>query len=396
MYYAERLNQLGTETAFEMLQRVASLPEERQKNIISFAIGEPDFPTPNHIKRAGIKAIEEDHTRYTPSAGIIDLRRAISNFVCETKEINISKDNVVVLPSAKFVLDIAILSCTNPGDEIMYPNPGYPIYESLIKVHGCKPIATQLWEEEGWNSNLDELRERITDKTKMIITNSPHNPTGFVLNEKNLEVLSEIALENDIWILADEIYSNIIYDHQKFRSIASHPDMLDRTIILDGFSKFFSMTGWRLGYAIVNEQLAQYFERWITNTVSCTASFTQIAGITALTEDKNPSLVMVNEWENRRNLIHERLNKINGISALKPKGAFYIFANVTEACERLGLKNSLEFQEYLLENADVVVLSREYFGNKIANEKDEYVRFSYCVSDEDISNGMDRIEKLLL
>ena len=373
-----------------------NFPEKRRNNIISFAIGEPDFPTPDHIKKAGIKAIEEDFTHYSPSAGIPELRKAISEFVSTTKNINISENNVVVLPSAKFVLDLALLSCTNPGDEVIYPNPGYPIYESLIKVHQCKGVTAQLWEKEEWNCNVDELRERISNKTKLIIVNSPHNPTGIVLNKENLEALSEIALENDIWILSDEIYSNMVYDNFDYRSIAAHPDMLNRTIILDGFSKFFSMTGWRLGYAIVNEQLAEHFAKWLTNTISCTATFTQMAGVAAMIEDKGPSIEMVKQFEKRRNLIYERLNGMNGISAVKPKGAFYIFANVTGACEKLNLKNSLEFQEYLLEYADVAVLSRNYFGRKTPEENEEYVRFSYCISEKNIEEGMNRIEKLLL
>jgi len=396
MKYAERMNRLGTETAFEVLRRIQDLPAEIQENIISFSIGEPDFDTPAHIKQAGIKAIQENYTHYTSSAGIPELRSAIAHFVSETKKINVKPDNIVVLPSAKYVVDLAILSCTNSGDEIIYPNPGYPIYESLINVHGCKACPAQLWEDEAWNYNIDELRESITEKTKMIITNSPQNPTGAVLNKKNLEALAEIALENDIWILSDEIYSNLVYDNLKYDSIAAHPDMLDRTIILDGYSKFFAMTGWRLGYAVVNERLAQYFSRWATNTISCTASFTQMAGVSAMIEDKSPSQAMLKEFERRRDLIHERINKMDGITAVKPKGAFYIFANVTGACEKLGLKDSIEFQEYLLEKADVVVLSRNYFGHRSPEERDHYVRFSYCVSYDNIVEGMDRIEKLLL
>jgi len=396
MNYAERMNRLGTETAFEVLRRIQALPAERRENLISFSIGEPDFDTPEHIKQACIKAIQENYTHYTPSAGIPELRAAVAEFVSETKNISVTPENVVILPSAKYVVDLAIQSCTNPGDEIIYPNPGYPIYESLINVHGCKACPAQLWEREEWNYNIDELRECITEKTKMIITNSPQNPTGSVLNQKNLEALAEIALENDIWILSDEIYSNIIYDNLKYDSIAAHPDMLDRTIILDGFSKFFAMTGWRLGYAIVNEQLAQYMAKWATNTISCTATFTQMAGVAAMKEDKSPSIAMVKEFERRRDLIHARLNEINGISAVKPKGAFYIFANVTKACEKLGLKDSVEFQEYLLEKADVVVLSRNYFGHRNPEERDHYIRFSYCSSYDNIVEGMDRIEKLLL
>ncbi len=396
MQYAQRMNRLGTETAFEVLQRIQNLPKERQENLISFSIGEPDFNTPEHIKLAGIKAIQDNYTHYTPSAGIPELRQAVANFVSETKNIKITSKNVVILPSAKYIVDLAILSCTNPGDQIIYPNPGYPIYESLINVHGCKPCAAQLWEDEDWNYNIDELRECINEKTKMIIINSPQNPTGAILNQKNLEALSEIALENDIWILSDEIYSSLVYDNLKYDSISAHPDMLNRTIILDGFSKFFAMTGWRLGYAIVNEQLADYFAKWATNTVSCTATFTQMAGVVALEEDKAPSIAMVKEFERRRDLIYEKLNQIDGISAVKPKGAFYIFANVTKACEKLKLNSALEFQEYLLEKADVVVLARDYFGNRSSEERDQYIRFSYCVSYDNIIEGMDRIEKLLL
>lgn len=396
MQYAERLKRLGTETAFEVLQQIQEFPQERRENIISFAIGEPDFNTPEHIKQAGIKAIQEDFTHYTPSRGILELREAVAEFVSDTKNINVAADNIVVFPAAKFIVDLSLLCCTNPGDEVIYPNPGYPIYESLINVHNCRAVPAQLWESEGWNYNIDELRDLVTERTELIVINSPENPTGSVLNQKNLEALAEIALENDIWILSDEIYSNIIYDNQDYISIAAHPDMQNRTIILDGFSKFFAMTGWRLGYAVVNEKLAEHFTRWATNTISCTATFTQRAGLEAMEEDKSASLAMVKEFERRRDLIHERLNEINGISALKPKGAFYIFANVTDACRNKGLKNSLEFQDYVLEKADIAVLSREYFGNKPPEEKDDYVRFSYCVSYEEIEEGMDRLEKLFL
>jgi aspartate/methionine/tyrosine aminotransferase len=323
------------------------------------------------------------------------LREAVSSFVSKTKHIDISSKNVVILPGAKLAVDLSILSCTNPGDEIIYPNPGYPIYESLIRVHGCEPVPAQLWESEEWNYDVEAFREKITSKTKMIIINSPHNPTGSMLNEKNLNVLAELANKNDLWILSDEIYSNIVYDNLEYQSIATFPGLLERTIILDGFSKFFSMTGWRLGYAIVNNKLADYFARWLTNTISCTATFTQIAGIKAMTDSINPSLEMVKVFDRRRNLIHNRLNSIKDISALKPKGAFYIFANVTEVCEKFDFKNSLELQEYILEEADVAILSRNYFGDKSPEEEEEYVRFSYCISDTDIIRGMKRIEKVL-
>ncbi len=395
MNYAERLNRLGTETAFEVLSRIQSFPERRKKNIISFSIGEPDFDTPKHIKKAGIEAIKKNFTHYSISAGIPELRSGIAEFMNENRGLNVTSKNVVVLPSAKFVVDLTILSCTNPGDEVIYPNPGYPIYESLINVHGCKAISAQLLESEEWNYNIEGLLDKISDKTKLIIINSPQNPTGSVLNQKNLEILAKIAVENDLWILSDEIYSNIVYDNINYKTIAILPEMLERTIILDGFSKFFSMTGWRLGYAIVNEDLAAYFARWLTNTISCTATFTQMAGTTAITGDKAPSISMIKEFKRRRDLIHKRLNRIDGITAVLPKGAFYIFANVTGACKKLNLKNSLELQEYFLENLDVAVLSRTYFGKKIPEEKEEYIRFSYCISRENIIKGMDRIENAL-
>ncbi|MFX1488291.1 MAG: pyridoxal phosphate-dependent aminotransferase [Promethearchaeota archaeon] len=395
MEYSKRLNRLGTETAFKVLGKINNFPEERKKNIISFGIGEPDFDTPAHIKKAGINAIKQNYTHYTVSAGIPELREAVADFVSQTKDIDITSENIIILPGAKLTVDLAIMSCTNPGDEIIYPNPGYPIYESLINVHGCRAIPAQLFESEEWNYNIEDLRKKITDKTKMIIINSPHNPTGSVLNNKNLKILAEIALENNLWILTDEIYSNIVYDNLKYKTIASYPEMLDRTIILDGFSKFFSMTGWRLGYAILNPELAEYFAQWLTNTISCTATFTQLAGVQAMVESKAPSLAMVKEFDKRRNLIYKRLNEIEGISALKPKGAFYIFANVTEACKKLNLRDSLEFQNFLLERTDTVVLSREFFGNKVTGEEGEYVRFSYCISRDDIIKGMDRIENVL-
>lgn len=395
MQYANRLERLGTETAFEVLQKIQNFQEERRKNVISFAIGEPDFDTPEHIKQAGINAINNNYTHYSPTAGIPELREAIAKYDSERKDLRISPKNVVVLPSAKLVVDLAILSCTNPGDEVIYPNPGYPIYESIINVHGCIPVTAELLESKNWNYDIEDFRSKISEKTKLIIINSPQNPTGSMLNQENLQILAEIALENDIWILSDEIYSNIVFDNLDFVSIASHPDMQQRTIILDGFSKFFAMTGWRLGYAIVNEELTDYFTRWATNTLSCTATFTQKAGVIAMEEDKSPSFEMVKEFERRRDIIYKRLNEIEGISALKPKGAFYIFANVSEACQNLGLKDSLEFQEYLLDKVDVAVLSRRYFGHKPPDEKEDYVRFSYCVSREDIVEGMDRIEELL-
>lgn len=392
MRYADRMDILGTETAFAVLDRISQFPAERRENIISFAIGEPDFNTPEHIKAAGIQAIEDNQTHYAPSAGIIELREAIATYASTVKRIPITAEHVTVLPSAKFIINLAVLSCTNPGDEVIYPNPGYPIYESLIRTYGCTPVPALLLEENEFNYDIDGLRHLITASTKMIMLNSPHNPTGGVLSPENLQAIAEMALEHDLWILSDEIYCNLTYEGE-FHSIAELPDMRDRTIILDGFSKFFAMTGWRLGYAITNPQLASYFARWATNTISCTAPFVQQAGVAAMREDKDPSWAMVREFDARRDLITELLNDVEGITALKPKGAFYIFANVTEACRNLGLRDSVAFQDYLLDEVDVAVLSRVYFGIKDPAETQEYVRLSYCVSREDIQEGLARIKR---
>ncbi len=384
---------LGTETAFSVLERIQSFPAERQKRIISFALGEPDFNTPEHIKRGAIQSINNNRTHYTPSGGIPPLREAIAEFVSQTKHIKVGPEHICVLPAAKYVIALSVLTCTNPGDEVIYPNPGYPIYESMVKTFGCKPVPAPLLEKSNFNYNIDYMRHLITTKTKMIILNTPNNPTGSVLNDDNLIAIAEMAMENDLWVFTDEIYSGIVFDGLKYRSIAEIPGMQDRTIILDGFSKFFAMTGWRLGYSIANPLVTQAFSRWATNTVSCTATFIQDAGIVAMKEPKGESDAMVREFQARRDLVYKLLNEIDGISAVKPRGAFYIFANVTKACEKLGLKDSIAFQNYILDACDVALLSRTYFGSRPADEKDEYVRLSYCISREQISEGLARVKQ---
>lgn len=396
MKYADRMKLLGTETAFAVLSQISNFPPERRARVISFALGEPDFDTPDHIKQAAIDSINRNRTHYTPSAGIPELRKAIADYVRQQKNINIGPEHVCVLPSAKLIINFAIATCTDPGDEVIYPNPGYPIYESQIKVMGCKPIAAPLIEEEDWGFDIDRLRHKITPKTKMIVLNNPNNPCGSILNAKQLESLREIALEHDLWILSDEIYCNLIYDNQKFHSIAELPDMQQRTIILDGFSKFFAMTGWRLGYSVANPKVTEYFANWATNTVSCTATFIQDAGLAAMTSPMDKSWEMVRQFEDRRNLICKLINEIDGMHVKPPKGAFYVFANITEACKKKGLRDSLEFQQKLLDEQDVAVLSRNFFGYKDLDEKQEYIRFSYCVSKENIIKGMERIKKFVM
>lgn len=390
---ADRIDRLGTETAFAVLERIQGFPPERQRRIISFAIGEPDFNTPDHVKRAGIESIQNNRTHYTPSAGILPLREAIASYETSWRGIPVAPEHVTVVPSAKMIIYLAVASCTNPGDEVIYPNPGYPIYESMIRTFGCKPVPAPLVERNQFNYDIDALRHRITPKTTMIIINTPNNPCGSVLSDQNLEAIAELALEHDLWILADEIYNHIIFDGRKFKTIASLPGMQERTIILDGFSKYFAMTGWRIGYAITNPRLAALFARWATNIVSCTATFVQDAALAAMTEPKDVSDAMVREFQARRDIIYKGLNDIEGITAIKPRGAFYIFANVTKACEKLGLKNSLEFQDYILDKCDVAILSRTYFGSKPFDERDHYVRFSYCISREQIQEGLARIKQ---
>jgi len=395
MKFADRMSLLGTETAFSVLAEIENFPPERKAKVISFAIGEPDFNTPEHIKQAAIESINKNRTHYTPSAGIPELRKAIADYVRIQKNINVGAENICVLPSAKLVINFAILTCTDPGDEVIYPNPGYPIYESQIRVFGCKPVAAPLIEEEDFNYDIDKLRHLITDRTKMIILNNPNNPCGSVLSEKQLEAIREIALEHDLWILSDEIYCNLVYDGLKFRTIAELPDMQERTIILDGFSKFFAMTGWRLGYAIANPKVINHFTNWATNTVSCTATFIQDAGLAAMTQPMNKSWAMVKEFEERRNLICDLINEVEGMHVKKPKGSFYVFANITEACRKKGFMDSLEFQKHLLDEQNIAVLSRVFFGKREPDESQEYIRFSYCVSKENIIEGMKRIKKFV-
>ena len=393
MQIARRMSRLGTETAFEVLAEVNRLKAEGQ-NIISFALGEPDFDTPRNIKDAATKAINDGYTHYSPSAGIFPLRESIAHYISETRGIEVTPEEVVVTPGAKPIVFDSILSCVNEGDEVIYPNPGYPIYESVINFIGGKSVPLPLLEEKSFSFNPEDLRMRITPKTKMIILNSPHNPTGGILSPDDLETIAEIATQADLWVLSDEVYSKIIYDGE-FRSIISIPGMKDRTILVDGFSKTYAMTGWRLGFGIMKKELAVHIARIETNVDSCTATFTQYAGIEALKGPQAESSAMIAEFQKRRDLIYQELNKIKGIKCLKPKGAFYIYPNVTEACRNLDLRDSKELQQYLLHKANVAVLARNCFGQRNEGEKEEYIRLSYVTSRENIIEGVKRIKKAI-
>jgi len=393
MQIARRIGRLGTETAFEVLAEVNKLKAEGQ-DIISFALGEPDFDTPQNIKDAVKKAIYDGYTHYSPSAGILPLRESIAHYISETRGIKVVPEEVVVTPGAKPIVFDSILSCINEGDEVIYPNPGYPIYESVINFIGGKPVPLPLLEEKGFSFAPGELKVRITPRTKMIIINSPQNPTGGILSQDDLETIAEIAIQADLWVLSDEIYSKIIYEG-KFRSIISIAGMKERTILVDGFSKTYAMTGWRLGFGIMKKELAAYIARIETNVDSCTATFTQYAGIEALEGSQDKSLAMIAEFQKRRDLIHQELNKIKGIKCLMPKGAFYIYPNVTEACRNLAFHNSKELQQYLLHQANVAVLARSCFGKRNEGEKEEYIRLSYVTSRENIIKGIKRIKKAI-
>jgi len=393
MQIAKRTGKLGTETAFEVLAQVNKLKREG-KDIISFAIGEPDFNTPQNIKDAGIKAIKDGYTHYSPSVGILGLRKSIAQYIFKTRGIEVNPDEIVVTPGAKPIIFDSILSCINEGDEVIYPNPGYPIYESVINFVGGKPVPLPLLEEKNFSFALEDLQKRITPKTKMIIINSPQNPTGGILSYDDLKTIATIAIENDIWVLSDEVYCNILYE-EKFQSIVSIPKMKERTILVDGFSKTYAMTGWRLGFGIMRKELIAHIARIETNVDSCTATFTQYAGIEALKGPQDKSLAMVEEFKKRRDIIYKGLNNIKGIKCLKPKGAFYIYPNVTRACQNLNLSGSKELQQYLLHKAGVAVLARSCFGRRNQGEREEYIRLSYATSPENILKGLRRIKKAI-
>ena len=391
MLIADRMSNLGTENAFKVLAEVNRL-KSQGKDIISFGLGEPDFDTPSNIKEAAINAIRQNYTHYGPSAGTQALREAIANYVSNSRKIKVDPDEVVVTPGGKPVIFYSILCLVNPGDEVIYPNPGYPIYESIINFAGAKAIPVPIIEEKNFSLDIRQLKKLITSKTKMIVLNSPQNPTGGIIEKQDLEAIADLTKEHDIIVLADEIYSEIIFEGQ-FHSISSFPGMKERTIILDGFSKTYSMTGWRVGYGIFNREIAVHIANLETNSVSCTATFSQIASIEALNGSQDETRKMVEIFSKRSKLIVAGLNDIKGIKCLKPKGAFYVFPNVTQACKNLGFATSEEFQKYLLHEAGVAVLPRSSFGVRNAGENNEYVRLCYAVSEKEIIEGLGRIKK---
>jgi len=387
---SQRSSSLGTENAFVVLAEVTELMR-KGKDIISFCIGQPDFPTPTNIQDAAVKAIREGKHGYTPSAGIPELREAIAKDVNRMRGLNVSADDVVVGSGAKPFIAYAILSTTDfgTGDEVIYPNPGFPIYESQIVANGAVPVPLGLKEARKFAFDPAELEAKITSKTRLLILNTPHNPTGGSLSPQDLADIAAIMRRHpDVWIYADEIYSRLIYDG-KFQSIAALPDMLERTIISDGASKTWAMTGWRIGYA-VNKTLAPVFTRWVTNTESCASHISQWAAVEAISGPQDAAEMMKQSFLTRRDLIVGLLNKVPGISCLTPGGAFYAWPNVTEACKMTGCVDSEDFRKKLLNEAGVAVLADIHFGARVPGEG-QHIRFSYAASNDAIKNGVARI-----
>lgn len=383
--FADRMAVLGTETAFEVLARAKAL-ERQGKNIIHLEIGEPDFDTPQNIKEAAVKALYSGYTHYVPAAGIPELREAIAKYISKTRNIPVDPEEVVVTPGAKPIMFFAILACVNPGEEVLYPNPGFPIYESMINFVGAKPVPIPLKEENDFRLDHEYVKKKITKRTKMIILNSPENPTGGVLTREDLKVIADcIANRDDVIVLSDEIYSRIIYEGTH-ESIASLPGMKEKTIILDGFSKTYAMTGWRLGYGVMRKDLAEKITQLMVNSNSCTCAFVQMAGIEALKGPQDSVDCMVTEFRKRREVIVEGLNRIKGITCKKPKGAFYVFPNITGTGMR-----SKELSDFLLNEAGVAVLPGTSFGKY----GEGYLRISFANSIENIKEALKRIEKAL-
>jgi len=384
MRLAQRMAHLGTETAFEVLARAKQL-EKEGKEIVHLEIGEPDFNTPQNITDAAIEALKEGYTHYGPSAGLPELREVIARYVADTRKILVDPDEVVVTPGGKPIMFFSILALVDEGDEVIYPNPGFPIYESVIEFLGAKPVPIQLREENDFRLDIDELKKLVTPKTKLIIINSPQNPTGGILTLEDLKAIADIALSKNIQVLSDEIYSRILYEG-KHHSIASLPDMKERTIILDGLSKTYAMTGWRIGYGVMNKSLAPHIARLMTNSNSCTASFTQRAAIEAIAGDQSEVDKMVKEFKRRRDVIVKGLCDIPKLSCPSPKGAFYVFPNV----KKIGW-DTKKLADALLNEAGVAVLSGTAFGKF----GEGYLRLSYANSVENINKALERMRKFL-
>ncbi len=381
MKLAGRMSRLGTETAFEVLARARAL-EAKGREVVHLEIGEPDFDTPGHVIEAGVEALRSGFTHYSPSPGIPELRSTIASVAGKKRGLTFGADQVVVTPGGKPIMFYVLLALAEAGDEIIYPNPGFPIYESMINFVGATAVPTPLREDRQFRLDVDELGSLITPRTRLIIINSPQNPTGGVLSRSDVERIATLAVEHDLMVMSDEIYCDILYEGEHV-SIAEFPGMAERTIILDGFSKAYAMTGWRMGYGIMPTELVPSISRLVTNSVSCTATFVQRAGIAALEGSQAPVVAMVEEFRRRRQVIVDGLNAIPGIRCAMPAGAFYVFPYVGG----LGL-DCRKFADYLLEDAGVATLAGTSFGQY----GEGYLRLSYANSIANLNKALERID----
>lgn len=379
---AKRMALLGSETAFEVLARGRAL-ERQGREIIHLEIGEPDFDTPANVVEAGVKALQQGFTHYTPSAGMPELREVVARHVSRSTGVPCTSDEVVIVPGAKPTIFYTFMALVEEGDEVIYPNPGFPIYESMISFLRAKPVPIHLREENNFRLDINELADGITDRTRLIVLNSPHNPTGGVLSERDIRDIAAAIGDRDIMVLSDEIYSRLIFEGKHF-SIMQVDGFKDRTVLLDGYSKSYAMTGWRLGYGVMRADLAQHFSRLATNSVSCTASFTQVAGIEALEGDQQSVENMRAEFQRRRDRFVAGLNKIPGFSCRVPAGAFYTFPNITQTG-----RTAKELADSLLEEAGIACLAGTAFGQF----GEGHLRFSIANSYENLEKALDKIEK---
>ena len=392
---SQRTTQLGTENAFVVLAEVTAL-QRQGKDIIMFSVGQPDFPTPVHVQKAAIEAIRDGRHGYTPAPGIAELRSVVAKSMGEFRNLPIKAEDVVIAAGAKPLIAYTIQSTTDAGvgDEVICPTPGFPIYASQTVANGAVPVPLMLRESRDFAFDPADLEAAITPRTKLLILNSPHNPTGGLLSRQNLEDIATILRKHpQIWIYSDEIYSRLTYD-EAYTSIASIPGMYERTIIADGASKAWAMTGWRIGFAS-NPTLSQHFARWVINTESCASQISQWAAVEAIGGAQETTFAMRDEFHARRDLIVKLLNEIPGVTCRNPGGAFYAWPNVTEACKLTGIADSEELRKRLLNEAGVAVLSDIHFGQRVPGDG-EHVRFSYAASREMIEKGVGRMRDFIV
>ena len=382
--WAQRMGTLGTETAFEVLARARNL-ERQGKHIVHLEIGEPDFDTPAHITEAAIKAMRDGYTHYTPAAGILEARQAVADYVTRTRRIPVKPEHVIIVPGSKNVLLFAMLALVNPGDEVVYPDPGYPIYESVARFVGATLRPIRLREENDFRFDLDEFRSLVGPRTRMVVINSPHNPCGSMLDRADIEAVAAAVLPTRALVLSDEIYAQIAYEGEPY-SIASVPGMQDRTIILDGMSKTYAMTGWRVGFGVMRPELVERMAQLMINSSSCAAGFSQIATIAALNGPQDAVTAMVAEFKTRRQIIIDELNRMDGVTCRSPRGAFYAFPNVSVI-----EPESKRLADFLLEEGGVACLAGTSFG---AGGRG-FLRFSYANNQENIREGMRRVRGAL-